>query len=113
MAPSSIDWSAIAKLVMQNGRAWLVEAVPQVVTRPWRVLVRKRGFQRRTQRGPTSAKTAIASWICAVNLLVAFAASGIAAEVSSAIALPDVPFIVPQSFTNVTTQLYDNARRGA
>jgi hypothetical protein len=100
MTPSSIDWSALAKVVMQN-------------TRPWRVLVRKRGVEGRTQRRPTSTRTVIACWICAVDLLVAFSAPGIAAEVSSAIALPDVPFIVPLSFTNVTTQLYDNARRGA
>jgi hypothetical protein len=55
----------------------------------------------------------IAGSLCAFGLLTAFAASASAAEVGLVIALPDAPFVIPQMLTNVTTQLYNNARQGA
>jgi outer membrane protein assembly factor BamB len=62
----------------------------------------------------------IAGVACASGLLTAFAASVSAAEIGCLIALPDAPFVIPrmvmnvrQKPTNVTTQLYNNARQGA
>jgi hypothetical protein len=55
---------------------------------------------------------------CAISLLIALAGSAPAADTSSVIALPDAPFVIPcvVSFagqSNVTTELYNNARQGA
>jgi len=55
---------------------------------------------------------------CAISLLNALAGPAPAADMSSVIALPDAPFVIPcvVSFagqSNVTTELYNNARQGA
>jgi hypothetical protein len=67
-----------------------------------------------------------ARFACAVGIAIAFAGSALAADTGAVIALPDAPFVIPCVFTatgpnntptagqsNVTTQLYNNARQGA
>jgi hypothetical protein len=92
----------------------------------WRKLHRNPWLHRRKRSSLAAMMVSmVAGLACASGLLTAFAASASAAEASAAeigcvIALPDAPFVIPQMVTNipqtptnVTTQLYNNARQGA
>ena len=64
---------------------------------------------------PQSMTSVIVCWACAICLTIGLSRAASAQDLSSAIALPDQPFIIPPKPAphNVLTQLNNNARQGA